>query len=83
MLEGNDSPILCVYTDGGPDHRSTHLTVQISLICLFISKNLDMLVAARTAPQNSYRNPVERVMSILNLGLQSIGVMRQEMPEEL
>ncbi len=41
-----------------------------------------MLVAARTAPQHSYLNPVECVMSLLNLGLQSIGVMRQEMSEE-
>jgi len=70
-----------VYTDGGLHHRSIHLTVQISLICL-LNKNLDMLVAARTAPQNSYQNPVERIMSILNLGLQSIGFMLQKMPEE-
>lgn len=82
VLLGNESPILCVYTDGGPDHRTTYLTVQISLICLFLSLNLDMLVAARTAPQNSYRNPVERIMSVLNLGLQSIGLMRLEMSEE-
>ncbi len=40
-----------------------------------------MLVAARTAPQNSYRNPVERVMSLLNIGLQAVGVMRQKMPD--
>ena len=82
VLLGNESPILCVYTDGGPDHRNTHLTVQISLISLFLSLDLDMLVAARTAPQNSYRNPVERIMSQLNLGLQSIGLIRQKMPEE-
>ena len=41
-----------------------------------------MLVAARTAPQNSYRNPVERVMSLLNIGLQAVGMMRQKMPDE-
>ena len=41
-----------------------------------------MLVAARTAPQNSYRNPVERVMSLLNIGLQAVGVMRQKMPDD-
>ena len=82
VLLGNESPILCVYTDCGPDHRNTHLTVQISLISLFLCLDLDMLVAARTAPQNSYRNPVERIMSQLNLGLQSIGLMRQKMPEE-
>lgn len=77
-----NNPILCIYTDGGPDHRNTYLTVQISLLCLFITLDLDMLVAARTAPQNSYRNPVERIMSLINLGLQSVGLMRQKMSEE-
>lgn len=28
---------------------------------------------------SEYIDPVERVMSVLNLGLQSVGVMRQEM----
>ena len=41
-----------------------------------------MLVAARTAPQNSYRNPVEHIMLVLNIGLQSVGVMRKEMSDE-
>jgi hypothetical protein len=44
--------------------------------------DLDMLIAARTAPQNSFRNPVERIMSILNIGLQAVGVMREEMTAE-
>ncbi len=55
------------------------MDVQISLICLFRSLDLDMLVAAHTAPQKSYQNPVELVMSLINLGLQSIGVMHQKM----
>lgn len=40
-----------------------------------------MLVAARTAPQNSYRNPVERIMSVINIGLQAVGLMRQKLPD--
>ncbi len=35
----------------------------------------------RTAPHNSWRNPAERMMSILNLCFQSIGLMRSEMSE--
>ena len=31
------------------------------------------MIAARTAPHNSFRNPVER---LLNVGLQAIGIMR-------
>ncbi len=74
-------PILFIYSDGGPDHRITFISVQLSLICLFRKLNLDYLCACRTAPYHSWRNPVERVMSILNLGLQCVGLARAEMPE--
>ncbi|PKY60343.1 hypothetical protein RhiirA4_483933 [Rhizophagus irregularis] len=66
----NIPPILCLYTDGGPDHRTIFGSVQISLICLFLHGNFDMLIAMRTAPHHSWTNPAERIMSILNLGLQ-------------
>ena len=75
-------PILLLYTDGGPDHRVTYVSVQASLICLFRSLNLDYLVAMRTAPMQSYCNPVERIMSLINLAFQSVGVMRAEMTPE-
>ncbi|CAH1269408.1 Hypp4174 [Branchiostoma lanceolatum] len=55
-------PILCQYSDGGPDHRLTYNA---------------------PAPQNSFRNPVERIMSVLNLSLQAIGIMRQKMSPEM
>ena len=74
--------ILLLYTDGEPDHRLTYVSTQLSLIALFLNLNLDLLCAARTAPNQSWRNPVERIMSIVNLGLQSVGVMRKEMPAE-
>ena len=74
--------ILFLYTDGGPDHRLTYVSTQLSLISLFLNLNLDLLCAARTAPNQSWRNPVERIMSIVNLGLQSVGVMRKEMSAE-
>ena len=44
--------------------------------------DLDLLCAARTAPNQSWRNPVEHMMSIVNLGLQSIGLMRKEVSSE-
>lgn len=40
-----------------------------------------MLVAVRTPPMNSWKNPPERIMSILNLALQSVGLMRKEQSE--
>nr|XP_022306505.1 uncharacterized protein LOC111112916 isoform X2 [Crassostrea virginica] len=78
MGEGIDKPILCMYSDGGPDHRVTYLSVQLSIICLFLSGNYDMIIAARTPPMGSWKNPPERIMSILNLALQAVGLIRKE-----
>jgi len=75
-------PFLMLYTDGGPDHKNTFLRVQLSLIAMFIALDLDYLVAVRTPPGHSWKNPVERIMSILNLGMQCVGLMRQKISEE-
>ena len=75
-------PILFLYSDGRPDHRLTHLSVQMSLIALFLKLDLDYLCVARTAPYHSWRNPVERIMSVLNIGLQSVGLMGEKMSDE-
>ncbi len=58
------------------------MSVKLSLISLFLSMNLDVLVALRTAPSNLWANPVECIMSIVNIGLQGIGLMRQKMSDE-
>ena len=75
-------PILFLYCDGGPDHRVTYVSVQLSLISLFLALDLDFLCVCRTAPYHSWKNPVERVMSILNLGFQSVGLMRKQIDDE-
>jgi len=54
------------------------MSVQLSLVALFLNLNLDLLVVGRTAPNHSWRNPVERIMSVINLGLQCIGIMCSE-----
>ena len=69
-------PILFRYTDGGPDHRTTYRTVQLTAILEFMALDLDLMVLARTAPNQSYNNPAERVMSLLNLGLQNVSLCR-------
>ena len=71
---GDTNPI-ALYTDGGPDHRSNYPTVQIALVCLFLQLNLDFLCAIRTPPYNSWKNPAERIMSLLNIALQGTGVV--------
>ena len=45
----------------------------------FIALDLGLLIACSTAPNQSYNNPAERVMSLLNLGLQNVALSRTEM----
>ncbi|WAR05775.1 hypothetical protein MAR_021144, partial [Mya arenaria] len=75
-------PKLCLYTDGGPDHRVTYETVKLSLALLFMHLDLDMIIALRTAPSHSWTNPAERCMSILNLALQHVALDRDEMESQ-
>ena len=75
-------PVVFLYSDGGPDHRVTYTSVKLALIALFLELNLDYLCAARTAPYHSFRNPAERVMSVLNLGLQSVGLARNAVDDK-
>ena len=69
-------PVLLKFTDGGTDQRNTLESVRCACICLFREFNLDMLVLARCAPGHSYTNPAERIMSILNVGLQNVALER-------
>ena len=70
-------PILVRYTDGGPA-MLTYTSVQIASIPEFIALDLDMFVAFRTAPHQSYNNPAEMGMSLLNIGLQNVSFSRPE-----
>ncbi|XP_070571401.1 uncharacterized protein [Ptychodera flava] len=83
ILKGEDirSELLFVYTDGGPDHRVSYLSVQLTYIAIFLHGDYDAVVAARTPPGHSWKNPTERIMSTVNLALQAVGVMRSSMPE--
>ena len=63
-------PCLYVYSDGGPE--TDNLSVQKSYIALFLQHNFEEVLIARAAANLSYRNPMERVQSIANLGWQSI-----------
>ena len=76
------SPVVLIYTDGGPDHNTTYLSVKLGIIAFFLQHDLDMIEAVRTAPYHSWKNPRERVNCILNLGLQAVGLMRSTMAEK-
>lgn len=78
LSSGNDpKPMLLKFTDGGVDQRNTLEAVKLANICLFKEFNLDLLIHVRSAPGHSYTNPAERVMSILNLGLQNVSLERK------
>ncbi|XP_053389758.1 uncharacterized protein LOC128552728 [Mercenaria mercenaria] len=64
------------FSDGGTDQRNTLESVKCAAICIFKEMNLDMLILGRCAPGHSWVNPAERIMSILNLGLQNCALER-------
>jgi len=45
-----EKSMLFVYTDGGPDHRLTYISTQLSLIALFLNLKLDFYVQLEQHP---------------------------------
>lgn len=80
LLRNEDvlTPFLIIYTDGGPDHRVAYEGVKLSLAAVFRALDLDILIAGHTAPGHSWANPVERIMSVLNLAFQKTALSREE-----
>ena len=72
-------PCLYVYSGGGPERKTDNLSVQKLYMALFLKHNFGEVFIARTTASLSYHNPVEKVHSIANLELQSIGLMRKLM----
>ena len=70
-------------TDGGGDRQADFLSVQKSLLGLFLYHDFDEVLFCRTAAGLSYRNPAERAHAITNLGLQSVGIMCQRLPPDM
>lgn len=78
----NRPKVLMKFTDGGTDQRNNLESVKLSNICLFKEMDLDMLIHARCAPGHSWTNPAERIMSILNIGLQNCSLEREKVDTE-
>ena len=72
---------LYCYTDGGGDRNVVHLAVQKAIVAIFLALDLEEAIFCRTAANCSFRNPVERVHAIANIGLQAVGLMRTLMDE--
>ena len=77
-----DSFVLA-FADGGPDHNISFLNVITSWLGYFILGRYNFLVVARTTPTQSWTNPAERVMYVLNLALSDCALSRESMSEEV
>ena len=55
---------------------SQHLDQAHRSVSCFCRLDLDFMCAVRTPPHNSWKNPAERIMLILNLALQGVGIAR-------
>ena len=75
-------PILMKYTDVGTDQRNTLVSFNVASIYLFKELDLDFMIAVRRGPGHSCMNPVDRIMSILNLGLQNVATERAPCDDE-
>jgi hypothetical protein len=73
---------MIVFTYGGPDYNCKYTSVRLGILALFLELDLDIVVVMRKSPTQRWANPIERVMSVLNLGLQGVALARQEMAEE-
>ena len=73
-------PLMVMYSDAGPDRSLKRPSVQLAMTMFFLKSDLDMLVVARTAPRLSFYNPVERVMSAINFGLQNTALCMDNCP---
>ncbi len=56
--------------------------IQLSLVSVFSILDLDFLVSARCAQEQSWTNPVKQVMSVFNIGLQNVSSKRKAGPEK-
>lgn len=77
----SQTDIIFLVTDGGPEHRMTFDSVKISLAYVFQKTGVEMLVAIRNAPGQSFLNPVEPVMSVINIALQNVALVRDPIPD--
>jgi hypothetical protein len=75
--------VLVIKADGGPDRNCTFAGVQLAYLCLALELDLDQLILLRTAPGQSYVNPVERIMSVLSLAIQGLALARVVSSDEL
>lgn len=79
LIGSSGKAIVASITDRGQNHNVRHGQTQLASISTFQRHNLDMVVGINTCPGNSWANPTERIMSVLNLALSGVSLSREEM----
>ena len=82
LIGSSGKAIVASITDRGPSHNVRHGQTQLASISTFQRHNLDMVVGINTCPGNSWANPTQRIMSVLNLALSGVSLSREEMSKE-
>ena len=70
--------ILLVKADGGTDHNIKHLYNLLSMLALFLLRDMDPLVAIRGCPGLSFQNISQRAMYLLKPGLSNLALKIDE-----
>ena len=63
--------LLLETTDGGSDHKNATLTNRCATAAVVDFFDMGCAILFRNAPSGNWANPVERIMSILNIALQN------------
>ena len=77
-----DKEIMLIYSDGRGEHNVTFYSTKVSFICLLLQIDVDMLIVLRCCPTQSWVNPAERVMSVLNITIQNCALEREVMNDK-
>ena len=71
--------VVFISTDGGSDHKNTNVQNQAAMLGMVLLLNLHFCIGNRNAPDGSWINSIERIMSLLNLGLQWCSFERKKL----
>ena len=75
--------IIAQIHDGAADYNMLNGGALLAHLVDYFSSGADLVISFRFCPYQSYLDPVEHCMSLLNLGLQAVALARDMMPPEL
>ena len=70
------TPITVSIHDGAADYNMTNGGALLAHLVDYIRSGADMAISMRFCPYQSYNDPAERCMSLLNMGLQGVALAR-------